>query len=254
MSLVDMRIDIDDYLPKVPIGPRRSISSALHPFMVTDGRSRKNNFSYTVLPEEPLKLSVLKLDGSCFDIEVMKSATIAELRQAVEAVFSHMPQKGPGKISWPHVWSRFCLTYDGQKLLMDTDYIRNYGIKDGDQLQFIRHISTSYTLRKKSTVKRIAAPEQHKISLSRLDIYEEKELSDKEENLYDVEKGVIKNYYSEPKEKKLAGFFQWWYQYSKMQSAKRSLKISPTKSPRSFLGTFRKIIKFSDGSQHSHKR
>ena len=30
----------------------------------------------------------------------MKSATVEELRQAVEAVFSYMPQEGPGKISW----------------------------------------------------------------------------------------------------------------------------------------------------------
>lgn len=36
----------------------------------------------------------------CADIEVPKTATVLELKQAVEAVFSHMPQKGPGKISW----------------------------------------------------------------------------------------------------------------------------------------------------------
>lgn len=34
------------------------------------------------------------------DIEVIKTATIAELKEAVEAVFSHMPKKGPVKISW----------------------------------------------------------------------------------------------------------------------------------------------------------
>lgn len=34
------------------------------------------------------------------DIQVSKTATVAELKDAVEAVFSHMPQKGPAKISW----------------------------------------------------------------------------------------------------------------------------------------------------------
>lgn len=34
------------------------------------------------------------------DVEVIKSATIAELKLAVEDVFSHMPKEGPGKISW----------------------------------------------------------------------------------------------------------------------------------------------------------
>lgn len=34
------------------------------------------------------------------DVEIAKTATVDELKQAVEAVFSHLPQKGPGKISW----------------------------------------------------------------------------------------------------------------------------------------------------------
>ena len=44
------------------------------------------------------------------DIEVTKTATIAELKEAVEAVFDHMPQKGPGKISWyfPFYTFSFC--------------------------------------------------------------------------------------------------------------------------------------------------
>lgn len=39
----------------------------------------------------------------------MKSASIAELRQAVEAFFNDMPQKGTGKISW-YVHCIFFLT------------------------------------------------------------------------------------------------------------------------------------------------
>ncbi|KAG4989473.1 hypothetical protein JHK82_031797 [Glycine max] len=58
----------------------------------------------------------------------------AELKQTVEAVFSHMPQKGPEKILWPLVWRQFCLCYQGQKLVSETNYIRDYGIKDGDQV------------------------------------------------------------------------------------------------------------------------
>lgn len=34
------------------------------------------------------------------DIEVIRMATIADLKQAVEAAFGHMPKKGPGKVSW----------------------------------------------------------------------------------------------------------------------------------------------------------
>lgn len=35
----------------------------------------------------------------------------------------------------PHVWGHFCLCYGDQKLLMETDYIKNYGIRDGDQVR-----------------------------------------------------------------------------------------------------------------------
>jgi len=34
------------------------------------------------------------------DVEVANAATVAELKQAVEAVFCRVPQKGPGKILW----------------------------------------------------------------------------------------------------------------------------------------------------------
>ncbi|KAB5512034.1 hypothetical protein DKX38_029062 [Salix brachista] len=44
-------------------------------------------YSYNKLPEEPLRLSVLKLDAPSFEIEVMKLATAEERRQTVEATF-----------------------------------------------------------------------------------------------------------------------------------------------------------------------
>ncbi|KAK7834575.1 hypothetical protein CFP56_024655 [Quercus suber] len=75
---------------------------------IADGLSPKSKSLYTKLPSQPLNLSVLKLDGSSFNIEVTKTATIAELKEAVEAVFDHMPQKGPGKISWSLSQSNSC--------------------------------------------------------------------------------------------------------------------------------------------------
>lgn len=108
-----------------------------------DSLSRPS-LSYDKLPQEPLRLTVLKLDGSSFEIEVAKDGRVAELKEAVEASFKHLPKK----VSWPHVWGHFCLFYDGQKLLSDNDEIGCYGIKDGDQLQFTRHVSINYNLRR----------------------------------------------------------------------------------------------------------
>nr|XP_043607845.1 uncharacterized protein LOC122579688 [Erigeron canadensis] len=123
------------------------------PFSPLSLVSRKSFSSYGKLPLQPIKLTVLKLDGSSFDISVVKNPTVAQLKQAVEEAFSHLPKNGIGKVSWSHVWAQFCLSFDGQKLLHDQDTVSLHGIKDGDQLQFVRHTSISYNLVKEKSEK-----------------------------------------------------------------------------------------------------
>ncbi|KAM7490085.1 hypothetical protein LguiA_033006 [Lonicera macranthoides] len=132
----------DELGPRVSLRRNGSMACGV-PLLLIDNLSRKS-FSYRKLHQEPLKLTIVKLDASSFGIEVAKSAMVAELKEAVEAAFSHMPNK----ISWSHVWGNFCLTYKGHKLLTDSDYIGIYGIKDGDQLRFIRHASINYNSKK----------------------------------------------------------------------------------------------------------
>ncbi|KAA3458036.1 UDP-N-acetylglucosamine/UDP-glucose/GDP-mannose transporter [Gossypium australe] len=119
--------------------PGKSTSSS--PAVAADG-STHETFSYSKLPEETLNLSIRKLDGSSFVIEVLKSATVADLKLGVQNVFCRMPDEGPDKISWGRVWGHFCLSYGDVKLITDADLIEKYGIKDDDQLHFTRHIST----------------------------------------------------------------------------------------------------------------
>lgn len=99
------------------------------------------SFSYYRLPEPLLKLPVLKLDGSSFDVQVASSASVQELKLAVENVFSRPPKEDGVQISWPHVWSQFCLCYEGIKLIDDRASLRSLRIKDGEQLRFVRHLS-----------------------------------------------------------------------------------------------------------------
>uniref|UniRef100_A0A7N0UTE1 Ubiquitin-like domain-containing protein n=1 Tax=Kalanchoe fedtschenkoi TaxID=63787 RepID=A0A7N0UTE1_KALFE len=126
-----------DYLGCRP--PKQCAASSL----VADGIvARRRSFSYSKLRQEPLSLTVLKLDASSFQIEVRNGATVGELKAAVQNYFSvYVPGLGSGKVSWPHVWGQFCLSYDGRKLLDEKAYLRDFGIKDGDQLQFVRHAS-----------------------------------------------------------------------------------------------------------------
>jgi len=99
------------------------------------------SLAYHRLPQQPLRLSVLKLDGSFFEVVVARTATIAELKEAVEEVFSRFPMDRDINISWSHVWGHFCLCYKGQKLIDDKASVRFFGIKDEDELRFVRHLS-----------------------------------------------------------------------------------------------------------------
>ncbi|KAF3794338.1 U11/U12 small nuclear ribonucleoprotein [Nymphaea thermarum] len=97
------------------------------------GVVRHKSFSYYRLPQKLLKLSVVKLDGSRFDVQVARTASVAELKRRVEDVFDQAPEEGKGKISWSHVWGYFCLCYEGFKLINDKELLRNFGINDGAQ-------------------------------------------------------------------------------------------------------------------------
>ena len=66
LSLVSAN-KVDDSASRLSLEkPRRSLAFPLSPLMLIDELSRKSNVSYDKLPEEPLKLSVIKLDGSSF--------------------------------------------------------------------------------------------------------------------------------------------------------------------------------------------
>lgn len=149
----------------LPSNSSSSPRSPFSPLLLIETLSRKS-FSYGKLPLEPIKLTVLKLDGSSFAITVAKNPTVAQLKQGVEDAFSNLPKDGIGKISWSHVWAQFCLSFEGQKLLQDQNTERLHWIKDGDQLQFVRHTSISYNFVKERSEKRNHDLEASKLSPS----------------------------------------------------------------------------------------
>ncbi|KAK8954687.1 hypothetical protein KSP39_PZI002585 [Platanthera zijinensis] len=108
----------------------------------------RQSFSYYRLPVQLIKLTILKLDGTSFDVHVSREASVLELKMAVEEVFCQSQNRPNENISWSHVWGQFCLSYEGLKLIEEKALLKNFGIKDGDQLQFIRHLSVICTTTK----------------------------------------------------------------------------------------------------------
>uniref|UniRef100_A0A5B7AR99 Ubiquitin-like domain-containing protein n=1 Tax=Davidia involucrata TaxID=16924 RepID=A0A5B7AR99_DAVIN len=239
----------DDFIARASFERRRSsYRIPFSPLLLIDGLSRKS-FSYNKLPQEPLKLTVVKLDGSTFNIEVAKTATVAEMKQAVEGVFSHLPKTGPEKISWSHVWGHFCLSYDGQKLLTDKENIRNYRIKDGDQLHFIRHVSINYNLIKKQAKDEESALEQPRIS----DGYEEREQNGEKDDVCDDQENLKHEQYDDEDEDedvrqyelKFSCLLGGWFSYHRLTRPGRRFEGScfPSRLADGFLGRFRNVLK-----------
>ncbi|KAG6517810.1 hypothetical protein ZIOFF_021209 [Zingiber officinale] len=101
------------------------------------GSRRRSSSSYFRLPSDGiLRLSVLKLDGSSFDVRVARTASVRDLKDAVEDLFSELrePEDGKGSISWSHVWGHFCLCYKEHKLTDDKACLKTFRINDGDQV------------------------------------------------------------------------------------------------------------------------
>ncbi|KAG2656575.1 uncharacterized protein LOC120648192 isoform X2 [Panicum virgatum] len=101
----------------------------------------RSSFSYRRIPDPPLRLTVRKLDGSFFDVEIARSAAVWELKAAIEELFFTLFDDTDKAISWQHVWSHFCLCFKDEKLTDDKATLRAFGIRDGDKLHFTQHLS-----------------------------------------------------------------------------------------------------------------
>ncbi|XP_057466862.1 uncharacterized protein LOC130756378 [Actinidia eriantha] len=257
----------DDCLPTVSYeaqnqrcrGKRRRASSCcgvpISPYLRIDGIRRKS-FSYDKLPPHPLKLSICKLDGSSFDVEIVRTATVGELKQAVEGVFSHMPKKGPGKISWSHVWGHFCLCYDGWNLVVDSEPISSYGIIDGDQLHFVRHVSINYNLTRRWSKDRLLALQQPRMSELEQNGQNDGNSDDLESSLRrhceDRHEDIVSHY-----ELKLAQLLGRWFTYRRLGSSPGRKSESGSFSSRladGFLGSFRSIIRLCSSNKLNSQR
>ncbi|KAL6134305.1 hypothetical protein ACLB2K_066537 [Fragaria x ananassa] len=200
---------------------RRRLSPLTRKDVVDDGR-RSMAHSYKKLAPSPLlTLSVLKLDGSVFEIQVGRSATVAELKQAVEVVFSSSNSKVTSL-------GAFCLCHVGKKLTNDRAHIRNFGIKDGDQIEFIRHMSISNMPFEKGS-KKESAPYKQQLMLTYGSNGHETKVEHGSEDFdnnvsqedgsgdhpnIDVEEGPMPEF-------KLPRFWKGWLSYSKVVGAWR---------------------------------
>ncbi|XP_041007868.1 U11/U12 small nuclear ribonucleoprotein 25 kDa protein [Juglans microcarpa x Juglans regia] len=89
-----------------------------------------------------MRVSVLKLDGNSFDVALVNSATVKDLKLAIEKKVNAMEQSHMGHrhISWKHVWANYCLSCNKEKLLDDHSVLQDFGIRNNSQVHFIPYV------------------------------------------------------------------------------------------------------------------
>ncbi|KAL6492989.1 U11/U12 small nuclear ribonucleoprotein [Orobanche gracilis] len=89
-----------------------------------------------------MRITVLKLDGTSFEVVMMNSATVKDLKLAIKKKVNDMEETNMGHrhISWKHVWSNFCLSCHNEKLLDDSASLQDHGIRNNSQVQFVPYV------------------------------------------------------------------------------------------------------------------
>ncbi|XP_015667476.1 U11/U12 small nuclear ribonucleoprotein 25 kDa protein [Protobothrops mucrosquamatus] len=75
-------------------------------------------------------------------VVVVQSASVLELKKALRR-FVQLRQERQGgarHISWRHVWRTYSLTFGGEKLADDRKKLREYGIRNRDEVSFVKRL------------------------------------------------------------------------------------------------------------------
>ncbi|KAJ6405990.1 hypothetical protein OIU84_013868 [Salix udensis] len=89
-----------------------------------------------------MRISVQKLDGTSFDVALMNSATVKDLKLAIKKKLTEMEQSKMGHrhISWKKVWANFTLSHHNQKLLDDNSALQDFSIRNNSQVHFVSYV------------------------------------------------------------------------------------------------------------------
>ncbi|GAQ83042.1 Ubiquitin-like superfamily protein [Klebsormidium nitens] len=89
-----------------------------------------------------MKLTIKKLDATSFEVAVLSSADVRDLKRAIEKAVDEKTAEelGQRSVSWSHVWGNFTLAFKGQRFLDDDAPLRKYDLRHNDIIDFVHHI------------------------------------------------------------------------------------------------------------------
>ncbi|XP_013879513.1 U11/U12 small nuclear ribonucleoprotein 25 kDa protein [Austrofundulus limnaeus] len=91
---------------------------------------------------QAMTVKVVKADGEIMPIVVVQNATVLDLKKAIRRFMELKQQREGGvkHISWRYVWRTFHLIFQGEKLEDDMMRLKNYGIRNRDEVTFMKKL------------------------------------------------------------------------------------------------------------------
>jgi len=91
---------------------------------------------------QAITVYVRRADDVVLPVVVVQDGTVLDLKQAIQrhVTLKQIREEGTTHISWRHVWRRHWLYYSGQKLTEDRKLIKEYGIRNKDEVSFIKRL------------------------------------------------------------------------------------------------------------------
>lgn len=91
---------------------------------------------------QAMTVNVRRVDDQVLPIVVVNSATVHDLKRAIcrHVTLKQERENGTLHISWKYVWKSYWLYFNGEKLTKDNRPLKEYGIRNKDEVTFIKRL------------------------------------------------------------------------------------------------------------------
>jgi len=91
---------------------------------------------------QAMSIHVQRADGALYSVIVEQNATVLDLKKAIQrhVKLKLSREEGNPHISWRYVWRSYWLCYAGTRLTDDNKKLRDYNIRNKDQVVFVKRL------------------------------------------------------------------------------------------------------------------
>ncbi|XP_055507145.1 U11/U12 small nuclear ribonucleoprotein 25 kDa protein isoform X1 [Leucoraja erinacea] len=91
---------------------------------------------------QAMTVKVKKGDSEIMPVVVIQNASVLDLKKAIQRYIQLKQQREGGTefISWKYIWRTYHLTFNGEKLTDDKMKLKDYAIRNRDEVTFIKKL------------------------------------------------------------------------------------------------------------------